>query len=1417
MANKFKGFNNQQTHQLLSELGYTGPAQQDEMDNFLAATPSAASMLGRYTEMARQRIEGQPIAPTGMQAGGTTPDKKLANTAGGFLSGVTGINTQVAPGTGGTGVQQEPDYSTYFGDQGEVKNIEVEKAKEAGKTELSPEIESQTQNILKMATGLANPNLEFDFNKDGKITSQDALMFAKDAKTKADAERAKQAEIGSLTARLQELQGLPIKGGPKEGIDDPIFEPQVIVHFVMPNSTNIQAANTPSQVPEGAAFSSMSYQAVVDWIAKNVKPPVDEDVERPIIQPGDPDPKDAPKEIAELDTAQTAYADAQKKLTDAQVALNDIDVEALEVLPFESEEDLQTIAENYLDIGKVSDEYGFKLSNDEASNTPISEVKALLESGKLPLDPTKYDKEELDKGSPDNWTFKYDNGQTITIRRNDKDDAIADFNNLAKMLGDFKDTDTFKDKPKSESEIEYTNAVDALDTANEEIEKTKMTLDSTESRAKVTGVPSVTETLAKTISSPTDLVTRPDVYGIKVENNQFIDASTGQLAKIDDIIAKQAELADAVDSPSVKTARGYLAKFSDAEIQEKYGPVPTDPEALAGYQARIEADARKDLAVTYEASMSQDKVKSALAEFSAKTGTPSDDAIMKVATMDPQELAQLNLDAETESELRQIKELTLGYTNGEFPEAATFEGDYTKADDQQITDRRPDVDAAKFVGDTPKAEAQVDYNLPPAQAALAEITKVEEAARFATDASAPEKQTEFVPDILPGAQTVVGEGEIVEINEILNDERIVVTSKTLEALNGDAVAKAASATFTQTLEAKFAKGDVSPQATITFQLEQLMDSFNDGTPAWAAGAIRNVNEAMNARGMGGSSMAAAALIQAAMETTLPIAQAEASIFQAMDMENVRNKQAVALANAAAAQRFELQNLDNRQAVSIQNSMNNSNLQLTNLSNQQEAVLSQAQLNAGLRNQELSVSQNVAMANAARYAEVNNINLTNRQQAQILEANQKLEVDLTNLSNRQQTALSNLQVKASMMGQVLTNEQQVAVLTSTQAFEREMENTNNRQQAFIQDANAMAAMEGRVLDNRQQTSLFNISSQLQEREIDLNNEQQIRMFNMTNALNIDVENLSNRQQTALANAQIEAAMKGQELTNKQQANVIKAERIAEIANMNFTAETSRRMQNSQLAQTVDLANLNNKQAKLMADAAALTQVDLTNLSNNQQTAQQKAQAFLGMDMKNLDNEQQMEIFKAQQTTQSIFSDQAADNAAKQFNAESQNQMTQFSMNLDAQVEMFNNAQANAMEQFNVGEENSVSKFNQEMTNQRDMFNASNEMVIAQANTQWRKDIATIDNAAINEANMREAAAANNLTAQGIAEVWQQERDLMNYAWTTAEKQADRDHELVKDKIQVDAGADNAFSMAAGSFLSATIGAIGEAGGIGGFFN
>ena len=72
-------------------------------------------------------------------------------------------------------------------------------------------------------------------------------------------------------------------------------------------------------------------------------------------------------------------------------------------------------------------------------------------------------------------------------------------------------------------------------------------------------------------------------------------------------------------------------------------------------------------------------------------------------------------------------------------------------------------------------------------------------------------------------------------------------------------------------------------------------------------------------------------------------------------------------------------------------------------------------------------------------------------------------------------------------------------------------------------------------------------------------------------------------------------------------------------------------------------------------------------------------------------------------------------------------------------------------------------------------------------------------------MNEAMAANNLTTQGINELWQQERDLMNYSWTSAENQVQRDHEIAKTKLDADGAKDSALSSAAGSFVSTVLSA------------
>jgi hypothetical protein len=196
------------------------------------------------------------------------------------------------------------------------------------------------------------------------------------------------------------------------------------------------------------------------------------------------------------------------------------------------------------------------------------------------------------------------------------------------------------------------------------------------------------------------------------------------------------------------------------------------------------------------------------------------------------------------------------------------------------------------------------------------------------------------------------------------------------------------------------------------------------------------------------------------------------------------------------------------------------------------------------------------------------------------------------------------------------------------------------------------------------------------------------------------------------------------------------------------------------------------------------------------ASQDAATTAQFEMQNLNNRQQTAIFKTQQTIAGMFSDQAADNAAKQFNAASENQVNQFFADLESTVSRFNADQVNAIRRFNAGEQNAMEQFNTSLKAAREEFNAKNDLIIAQANTKWRQDIATMDTAAQNEANMEFARTANALTARALDQIWQKERDIMAFAFTSSESAAQRKHELLIGDKRVDAQKDQSRSEAIG---------------------
>ena len=280
---------------------------------------------------------------------------------------------------------------------------------------------------------------------------------------------------------------------------------------------------------------------------------------------------------------------------------------------------------------------------------------------------------------------------------------------------------------------------------------------------------------------------------------------------------------------------------------------------------------------------------------------------------------------------------------------------------------------------------------------------------------------------------------------------------------------------------------------------------------------------------------------------------------------------------------------------------------------------------------------------------------------------------------------------------------------------------------------------------------------------------------------EAQNLSNRQQRNMLAAQQRAEFMGMEFDQAFQARVQNAGRIADVANMNFTAEQQIALENSRIANTMNLQNLSNKQAMVIAEASALSNLDLSNLNNRQQASVQNAQNFMQMDLTNLSNKQQTELFKAQQRVQSLFTDQAAENASRQFNATSQNQVDQFFASLQSQTSQYNASQANAQAQFNAGQVNAVEKFNQDIANQRDQFNAQNQLVIAQSNAQWRREIATADTATINRTNELNAKAILDISDTAYNNLWNYYADTMEWAWTSADNEEERIKDLAVAKL------------------------------------
>ena len=291
--------------------------------------------------------------------------------------------------------------------------------------------------------------------------------------------------------------------------------------------------------------------------------------------------------------------------------------------------------------------------------------------------------------------------------------------------------------------------------------------------------------------------------------------------------------------------------------------------------------------------------------------------------------------------------------------------------------------------------------------------------------------------------------------------------------------------------------------------------------------------------------------------------------------------------------------------------------------------------------------------------------------------------------------------------------------------------------------------------------------------------------ITSALPIAQANAKAIQASVTQQKSIEATNALKDAEMQQQTALFNAQNVYNLNLAQFSADQQRAINNSKFLQTASIKNATMEQQAVVQDAVLMSQRNLAEADQNTKLGITNAQAFLQMDMANLSNEQQASMLKAQQIQQRLLSNQAADNAARQFNATSQNQTNQFMASLNASISQFNAQQNNSMSQFNATQENAaearrvardaeanrfeaqlktqIDQFNAQQEFNREQFNIRNETAIAQSNVQWRRQANTADTAAINAANQQNAQNAYNLSAAAQNFLWQELRDEADFAF------------------------------------------------------
>ena len=304
-----------------------------------------------------------------------------------------------------------------------------------------------------------------------------------------------------------------------------------------------------------------------------------------------------------------------------------------------------------------------------------------------------------------------------------------------------------------------------------------------------------------------------------------------------------------------------------------------------------------------------------------------------------------------------------------------------------------------------------------------------------------------------------------------------VTAPQYQAVTGATVPQATAAQGTVSQPMVAAQEDITalpPEATVQGQLanisQAIQQSVDEGKPlpAYAQGAKRIVDAAMQQRGLSASSIAAEALAQGIVNASIPIAKADADTYKQAIFANLNNRQQAALTNAQAYLRMDMQNLSNRQQTSLANVQLRQQVLLSDQSASNAALQFNARSQAQTDQFFASLSAQIDTNNAQRTDAMNKYAVAEQNKVTAQNANNKIAVDQANA--QRETAINQFNAQLKDQRERFNIENQRIIDQSNVTWRRQINTANT---ASINAANQTDAQ------NLLQISNFALSSLWQQ--------------------------------------------------------------------------------------------------------------------------------------------------------------------------------------------------------------------------------------------------------------------------------------------------------------------------------------------------